>query len=678
LAPGISFGHFNIVGGAVREDGPYVGVIEDRNPAETLADLYLVIEPARPGSEAFCPELLSLISGQFGRPQYSLTGNLLQSLRAAQEHLRAWNKTAPPERQAAVGASCLAVSGDEAYLAQIGPGLAYFRHDGHLRRMEPIEPEAQAALGTTIACAPCFSRFELSQGDTLLLVTSRFQELLDDETADLILSLPPGEALPEIYKIARNQTDFSALYLAVTGELRPPAMEDGRGAGRSARDGSRPAGQMQTRTTSLAPQQMDVAGFSAFAPDISLTGAGYPQRRTSIGELPHKVKRRELERLTDRHSLTLPRPALYTVAAVFALTLAGWFGLPHLLRAGREDRYTTLVHDAEKQQQIAGATQDLTQKRALIEKIQADIIEARTLRGQTPELVTLQASASTAIQSLDQVRPLPSVATVADLGTTPVAARSASELAVGSQLYVLDNSNGTVFGFNPGGKTTPSMAVFEPGKLVESISTGRAMHIAAAAAPAGGSSLLYILDSNRRLFSLDDGGTLRSVGLAGSSDWKSAAAIAVGGQDLYVLDSLANQIWHYAYIDGNFTDPPKPTLTKADLHDAAQLSIAGDTYVSTVNGKLLRFADGHLAELKLSGIDHALLAPQPPILDQTSGMELIADPGNQRVVVADPSGGYRYQYSGAALQGLRSIALEPSSGVLYALCEQKLIAAPLR
>jgi len=100
VATGISFGHFNIVGGVVREDGPYVGVIEDRTPAETLADLYVGIAPARPGSEVVCPELLHLIAGQFGRPQYSLTGNLLQSLRAAQEHLRAWNKTAPPERQA--------------------------------------------------------------------------------------------------------------------------------------------------------------------------------------------------------------------------------------------------------------------------------------------------------------------------------------------------------------------------------------------------------------------------------------------------------------------------------------------------------------------------------------------------------------------------------------------------
>src|SRR6266567_2725040 len=141
LAPGISFGHFNIVGGSVQEDGPYVGVIENRTPAESIADLYLVLEPAQEGSDAFCAELLTLIETQFGRPQYSLTGNLLQALRAAQEHLRSWNKTATPDRQAAVGAACLAVSGNHAYLAQIGPGLVYLRHDGLLRRIQAVESE---------------------------------------------------------------------------------------------------------------------------------------------------------------------------------------------------------------------------------------------------------------------------------------------------------------------------------------------------------------------------------------------------------------------------------------------------------------------------------------------------------------------------------------------------------
>ncbi len=183
MADGISFGQFNIFGGTVREDGPYVCVVENRAPGEARADLYVVIEPAQPGSEAVCAELLRLIASQFGRPQRSVTGNLLQCLRAAQEHLRALNKTAT-DHQTAAGASCLAVRGNVAYLAQIGPSVAYLRHDGRLRMFQPLEPEERSPLGATLACSPAFNRLDLARGDTVLLVTSRFHSLINDEVAD--------------------------------------------------------------------------------------------------------------------------------------------------------------------------------------------------------------------------------------------------------------------------------------------------------------------------------------------------------------------------------------------------------------------------------------------------------------------------------------------------------------
>lgn len=675
MAPGISFGHFNIVGGNVREDGPYVGVVEDRSPAESLADLYVVIEPAEPGSEALCPELLHLIVGQFGRPQYSLTGNLLQSLRAAQEHLRSWNRTAPADRHASAGASCLAVSGNTAYLAQTGPCVVYLRHDGHLRIFEPIEPESQAPLGTTIACSPCFNRFELNQGDTLLLVTSRFRTMVDDETADLILSLPAGEALPEIYKAARAQTEFSALYLAVTGELHPAIADDTevapRQAGarvRSATQREGPPGRSRFRAEHAGQLLPDGPYARAMAEVIHQERAADQARR---------ARQRQLQRLTERHSFTVPRPALYTVAAVLALTLAGWLGLPRLLQTGRDDRFTTLLRDAQQKDQASNSSQDPAQKRSLLEKAQADLVDAATIRPQAPALVNLQTQTLRALQTLDQVRALPPVTTVADLSTMPIAARSVTELAATSRIYVLDNSSGQVYALGGNAQEKPSMAVFQPGALVEGIETGKAVHIAVQPGEVGQPPLLYVLDGNHRLFSLDEGGTLRAEGLAGTSDWKSATSIAFGGKDLYILDSAANQVWHYTPRDAGFTSPPTATLEKANLRDAAQLSVANGIYVSTVNGHLLHFPDGKQEEVNLSGIDYPLRSPQPPLLDGAAGIQYIGDPGNQRIVAAGTDDVYRFQYSGALLGGLRAIALDPSTGLLYALSEQKIIAVPL-
>jgi hypothetical protein len=672
LAAGISFGQFNISSGSVREDGPYVAVVENRAPGETHADLFVVIEPAGLGSDAVCPELLKLISSQFGRPQYSLTGNLLQCLRAAQEHLRSYNKAAAPEEQAAAGASCLALRANVAYLAQVGPAVAYLRHDGHLRTFQPLEPEEQAALGTTLACSPCFSRLDLAHGDTLLLVSSRFRSLVDDETADMLLSLPPGEALPEIYTAARGEREFSALYLAVTGQLQVDATSE-RDADPSPESelggpGGRPS----------PPQRFTPIGTDAPPAAATMYGGFSAGFAVSPASDDARARRRRLDRLTERRPLTLPRPALYTIAALLAIGLTGWVGMPRLLQAGQADRFTAVMQDARKQQAAATAASDPAQKRSLLERVQSDIVEARTLRPEAPDLLSVQAQALSALQTLDQVRPLPASSTVADLTTTQVSPRSILELAAGANLYLLDASAGAVYAFGTGSNVASAPPVFQAGKVIEGVQTGKALHIAMRAPTSSAAGLLYILDSNRRLFSLDESGTLRAVGLRGAENWKSAGALAVGDRDLYVLDAEAGQIWHYSPVDDAFTDPPAPMLAKADLRDGAQLAVTTNVYVSTLNGRLLRVHDGRLEDAKIDGIDHGLLSPQPPVYDSGTGLQYFADLGNQRIVATQGSDIFGFQYSGAVLQGLRAIALDPTSGLLYALSVQKLYAIPLR
>jgi hypothetical protein len=108
-----------------------------------------------------------------------------------------------------------------------------------------------------------------------------------------------------------------------------------------------------------------------------------------------------------------------------------------------------------------------------------------------------------------------------------------------------------------------------------------------------------------------------------------------------------------------------------------RISVGDGVCVSTNNGQLFSIRNGQADLVKLAGIDHPFTAPQPPIRDSSSGLALFADPGNQRIVVADSSNSYRYQYAGAELQGLRAIALDSSSSLLYALSGQRIVSAVL-
>ena len=484
VATGISFGHFNIVGGVVREDGPYVAVLEDRNPAESVADLYLVVEPAQAGNGQFCADLLQLAERHFGRPQYSLTGNLLQALRAMQEHLRAWNKTVQPEERVSAGCTCLTVSGDEAYVAQAGPSVAYLRHSGRLHRIEPLEPESQAPLGTRIACSPSFSRYQLVQGDTLLLSSSRFAALADDGRTDQILALPPGDALPEIYRLARGETEFSALYLAVTGELQPSEPGNAGGEQAPARGAATPA-----PATGLEPALPRRSARSLEPPPgEDDSGAAYglhrypgrhgPEVLEQPRELDAETRRRHLQRLNQRHSLMPSKPAVYTVVAVIALGLAGWLGLPRLLQTGRTDQYTSLLRDTRAQQQAAAAAPSSSQKRTLLEKARADLDEARLLRPQAPELAPLQTQVGTALNALDAIQALPAPRTLMDLTMTQILPRSVTDFIAAGQLYLLDASTGTVFAIKPDAQPIQAAPIFAPGKLIENIAAGPAQHLA--------------------------------------------------------------------------------------------------------------------------------------------------------------------------------------------------------
>src|SRR3990172_3481671 len=124
-------GQFGVVDGKAQEESPWVGLFPDTGRAHTeeTVDLFVVVEPALPGSEDYCRDLSQAIGKQFRERRLSLTGGILRALKAAHENLRDWNRRSLKQHQVAAGASCLALRGGaagtrEAYLGQVGPAAA--------------------------------------------------------------------------------------------------------------------------------------------------------------------------------------------------------------------------------------------------------------------------------------------------------------------------------------------------------------------------------------------------------------------------------------------------------------------------------------------------------------------------------------------------------------------------
>jgi hypothetical protein len=215
-------GQFGIAEGEAREETPWVGVYPANERDEDAADLYVLVEPAIPGSEEFCGEMKDAIGAVFQGAKGSVTGGILKALRAANDNLRDWNRRSLKEHQVAAGVSCLAVREGEAYLAQVGPSRAVFYRRGQSSLISPQIPEATEPLGLEDEFWPEFHRFDLSPGDRLLLLTPRLAETFAGPQLATTLALEDGEqALPELYKLARGQRDCAALLVAATPEIAP-------------------------------------------------------------------------------------------------------------------------------------------------------------------------------------------------------------------------------------------------------------------------------------------------------------------------------------------------------------------------------------------------------------------------------------------------------------------------
>ncbi len=212
-------GQFGIVQGQALEAGPWQGKFGFYSSGEDPVDLYVLVQPALPGSEEFCGQLVAVVGHLFERLDLSLTGALTKVISAAHENLRDWNRRSLREHQVGAGLSCLVVRGPLAYLAQAGPSLAYYRHGAAFMRVAPDDSRATAVLGLGEELRPQLRRYELAPGDLLLVASPSLDEVVDESQLSALLTKDAEQILSELYLIARDQPNFSVFLLSCFEEV---------------------------------------------------------------------------------------------------------------------------------------------------------------------------------------------------------------------------------------------------------------------------------------------------------------------------------------------------------------------------------------------------------------------------------------------------------------------------
>jgi hypothetical protein len=681
-------GRFCVAGGRVDEEGPWLTSLIRRRQDEEPDELYALVEPASPESAQYGAQLVDVIAQLYRKDVLSLTGALVRSLRAAHEHLLDWNRKSLPEHRVGAGASCVALSAGDAYLAQIGPSLAYIRSEnGAIKRLQATDPDFAQSLGIAEDFEPRLTRVTLRPGDALLIASSTLDRIMPPDHIERVLSRDPESVLPEFYLLCKDTPDFALVLVSCFEEPdeRPPdfltingaehgthsaSLDDvplteaggvlvaaGGGAETSGAQASAaaapPVESWQPPRPPITQQveQIKEAAAPPRVPDVKLrAGGSTPRYRRTTGSGLSVPQFR------------IPRLAAFAGLAVVLLGLLAYWQLPGSVEQSREERFAALVAGARQSNARAQATSDAGQKRVLLNDARAKLTDAGKIHEDNAEVQGLEADVTAALNVLNAVFEANDVTVIADLAQVVTGDLSAIQITWGGDsAYVLDVEGGRVLRVPLDG--SPPDTILESNKQINLTTAGRPVEIVWS----DQTQSLVILDEERNTFAyFPNQGTLplvvRAVDSLGSMD-----AIAAAGGNLYVLDRDDGQVWRYLPSQGGFDSERSAVLDQADLGDATELAVGQDVYILDEKLGVRRFVLRQETDFMLAGIDTAVVAPASISVLPGSNRVVFADTGNKRIIVASDDGRFLRQIVSASFTDLRAVAIDEGSGRMYIL-----------
>ncbi|MCH7579113.1 MAG: hypothetical protein IIB22_02595 [Chloroflexi bacterium] len=662
-------GRFAIVKGEAQEESSFLRSYPRQRPDEEEDELYVLVEPSAEASDEYTGQLVDAIGRMYRQDALSITGAVLRALKSAHQQLRDWNERSLPEHRISAGVSCLAIREHSAYLAQIGPSVAYHVGSGRFQRIAP-EGSALEPLGQADAAEPVFSRYELAPGDLLLIASPKIEELLDESELRSILLRGGDDALVELFKLASGQQDFSLVLLACVVEAEEavadqepaaaaPAAEAPTEAGEPA--GAEATGAPVPATSDLPQEELPAPPAGLSEPKVRLKGPESDIRYRRPSGLAASIP-------------NIPLPAAIVALVVAVVAFLGVCFLPSALRESSEDQFDASIAAARVALDSAIASDDPAEQRGFLDAADAAIQDAAVEDPDSEEVAALRREFDALKQELDAVLVLPDLDLIVDISERIPGAVSAKDLALGGGgAYFLDREQGRVIAVSLLGPDPDVFVLFEAGDLVGDLVAGQPRHITWA----DDLNALLILDDERNLIAVTPPAASRLLTVRNADTWSSVDGIAHHDGALYVLDRAGDQVWLYRGSEDGFDSERVPMLDAFDLEEVVEMAVGDVIYLIMADDTIVRFPGGVALPFTQAGIPDPLSSPASLVPAPNLAMLLLADRGNSRTVVFTPDGTYLQQLVSPSFTDLRSIALDEPNELLYILVGGILYRTPL-
>lgn len=593
--------------------------------------LYFILEGNAPMSPEGQDQLLAHLAQTFYKTPGSVTAALRTVAETLNESLLDRNLRAASSGQQGLGLLILLVERDgHLYLAQCGPTHTFLISSQGLQRFEDPNPTSRG-LGIGRSTPIYYSQADLKPDDTLILTprpdptwSSITLRSLHGQDPQIIRQQLLSQAGPEVNAVlvqakagsGKSQLLVPVAAVAASASIAVPAEKKAASQVLEATSSAEPLQETATSTTEVPTVEPASMETSAPLQETAVPPAAAPATQAQAAP-PDKTSPRKgaaalaglgaflgrglqnirsfLRRLLPSESiLTLPSSVMFFIAVAVPLVVVAVATVVYFQR-GRAGQYDTYYAQAVQSAGFARTQTDPNAAQEAWETVFSYLDQAEEY-GITPESLTLRTEAQQALDGLNNVVRLDYNSAIA--GGLPLTANVTRLLAVASDLYILDESNGGVWRAIDTGQGYEIDTTYQCGPGVQgSQGIGPLIDIIPSTEVSDRGVNILGLDSSGNLLQCHQGEPPEFISPAApSTGWGQPQALTADQGNLYILDPGANAVW--IYWNSDFTQQPQLFFNESvpPMENAIDIAVDNDDLY-------LLNTDGHMTVCTFSNLE---------------------------------------------------------------------------
>ncbi len=163
------------------------------------------------------------------------------------------------------------------------------------------------------------------------------------------------------------------------------------------------------------------------------------------------------------------------------------------------------------------------------------------------------------------------------------------------------------------------------------------------------------------------------------SEWGKVSDIFGFSSNIYLLDTLKNQIWKYVPIASGYAEKVSYVKdSKVDLAGGKKLYIDYSVWVLKLGGEILKFTGGSPDFFSIGGLDKPIEEVTSFFVSEEEDNLYLLDSINSRILVLQKNGQYQKQIQGDKFKTASDFVVDEKGKKIYLLESNKIFQIELK